>query len=111
MLLLGLLGDTFSVNFLASKLGFSLQLVVSTDALTESLTALTLSHVLRSDVQALGDNAVSHALVDDDTERMLGDIEDAASLSMVEFVGHALGDGTVGDDVNVVSLLVGNEVP
>jgi len=61
-------------------------------------------------MNTLGDNAVSNALVDDDTDGVRGDIVDSASLSVVELVGHTSLDGTIGNDVNVITLLVGDEV-
>ena len=66
--------------------------------------------MLNTDVDALGDDADTNALVANDSNGVLGDVEDSAGLTVVELVGHTSLDGTVGDDVNVVTLLVVHEV-
>ena len=62
--------------------------------------------VFNADVDSLGDDSSTDTLVDDNTEGVLGDIENDASLSVVVLVGHTLLDGTVGNDINVISLSV-----
>lgn len=92
------------------SLGFSLGLIVGADALSEGLTAGGHAGVLDANVDALGEDAATNALVDDDTEGVLGHVEDFAGLAVVELVGHASVDRTVCDNVNVVTLLVRNQV-
>ena len=49
-------------------------------------------------------------LVDDNTAGVCGDVENSTGLSVVELVWHTLMDGTVGNDINVVSDLELDEV-
>jgi hypothetical protein len=102
----GLEGDSLGVDLDALSLGLALLGVVLSDSPLEGLAALGSAHMLNSDVNSLGDDPASVLLVDHDSDGVLGHVEDAAGLSMVELVGHALVDGTVGYDVNEVSLLV-----
>ena len=66
--------------------------------------------MLNTDMEALRDDAVADALVADNTNGVLGHVEDLTSLAVVELVGHASLDGTVSNDVNEITLLVGDEV-
>ncbi len=106
----GLHGLSLDVNSLSGGLGISLGLIVSADASLESLTAGRHADVLNADVDALGDNADTNALVHDDTDGVLGHVEDSAGLAVVELVGHTSLDGTIGNNINVVTLLVVHEV-
>ena len=63
-----------------------------------------------SDVESLGDDSVSDLLVDDDTQSSGVDVEDCSSSAVVIFVGHAFVDGTITDDIDDISNLVGGEV-
>ena len=98
--------DTLDIDSGILCLGVSLGLIVGANASLEGLTAGGHADVLNANVDALGNDAVSDALVADDTDGVLGDVENSASLSVVELVGHTSLDGTVSDDVNVVALLV-----
>ena len=66
--------------------------------------------MLNTHVNALRDDAVSNALVHNDTDGVRGDVEDLAGLSVVELVGHTSLDGTISDDIDEVSLPVRDEV-
>ena len=109
MFIAGLGWDSLDHDFLTSGLGVSLSLIVLANALDESLSGLRVADVLDADVDTLWDYAATDTLVDDDTDGVLCNVEDFASLSVVEFVRHALLDGTVSDDINVVALFVDNE--
>ena len=102
-------GDSLAVDLGSLCFSISLSGIVSFDTLSESLTGLRLADVFNSDVNSLGHNSTSNALVDNNTDGVLGHIEDLSSLSMVEFVGHTLLDGTISDDINVFSLVVAGE--
>lgn len=52
----------------------------------------------------LGNDPSSDLLVDNDTNSVLGDIEDPTGLSVVELVWHTLLEGTIALDVNNISL-------
>ena len=92
-------------------LGLFLKGIVLFDSGDESNTGLGLSDVLDSHVDSLGDNSSIHHLVDNDSDSMSSDIEDSTSLTVVELVRHTLVDGTVGNDINVVTHLVVDKVP
>ena len=101
--------NSLCVNLDTLYLSFSLKGIILSDSSLESLSALTLTHVLDSDVDSLGDDLASDLLVNDDTNGMLGNIKNSSSLSVIEFVGHALVNTTVGNDINVITLLVGSK--
>ena len=62
--------------------------------------------MLDSDVNSLGNDSASVLLVDDNSNSVLSHVKDATSLSVVELVGHALVDATVGNDINEIALSV-----
>ena len=98
------------VHSLSGGLRVSLGLIIGAHAGLERLAARRHSHVLDAYVDALRNDATANLFVADDTNSVLGHIEDFASLAMVELVGHATLDGSVGQDVDVVTLAVGDEV-
>jgi hypothetical protein len=51
--------------------------------------------MLNSDGDLLGQNPALDALVDNDADGVLGDVEHAARLAVVGLVGHALLEGAV----------------
>ena len=102
--------DALDVNSGSGGLGVSLLLIVGTDTFLKGLAAGGHADVFDTHVNALRDDAVSNALVHNDTDGVSGHIEDFAGLSMVEFVGHTSLDGTISDDIDEVSFAVGNEV-
>lgn len=65
--------------------------------------------MLNTDVDALGDDALTDLLVDDDSDGAGIDVEDGSGAAVVELVGHALVDGTVDDDVHDIADLVGGQ--
>jgi len=87
-------------------LGLFLLGVVLSHSSLEGLSALRSADMLNSDVNSLGDDSASVLFVDDNSDGVLGDIEDATSLTVVELVGHTLVDATVSNDINEVSLFV-----
>ena len=98
---------TLGVHALTLGLGISFEGIVGADTVAESLTGFRLADVLNTHVDALGDDSVSDFLVDDDTDGMLGNIEDFAGLAVVELVWNTLLNATVSDNVNVLTLVVG----
>ena len=66
--------------------------------------------MLDANVNALGQDSVFNAFIDDDTEGVLSDVEDSTGLTVVELGGHTSMDCTISENINVVSLAVGDEV-
>ena len=100
MLQFRLKGDSLGEHLNTLELGLSLLGIILAHSSLEGLTAFTSADMLDSDVNSLGDDSASVLLVDDDSDGVLGHVENAASLSMVELVRHALVDATVSNDVN-----------
>ena len=94
----------------AGPLGLNLGLLVGSNTVLELLNAAGSLNVLDTHVKALGDDAPPNTLVHHHTHSGLGDVPNAASLTVVETVRHTLVDGTVGNDVNVVTEPVGGKV-
>ncbi len=99
-----LLGNALGVYLNTPNLSFSLEFVVSADTFDESLTGGRLADVFNADVNAFGNDASINSLVDDNTEGVLGHVENLTSLSVVELVGHSALVATVADNVNDVVL-------
>ena len=106
-----LLWDALRADLDALGLGLSLLGVVGADAVDEGLSALTLAHVFDADVDALGQDAGVDALVNDDSDGVLGHIEDATSLAVVELVRKTGLHRTVADNINIVALFVVGKQP
>lgn len=66
--------------------------------------------MLNANMEALPDDAVADLLVDLDTDGTGSDVPYNASATVVELVGHALVDGTVALDVNIVTDTVHGQV-
>ena len=98
------------IDSLSSRLSVSLCLIVGTHASLESLSAGGHADVLDANVNALGQDSVFNAFIDDDTEGVLSDVEDSTGLTVVELGGHTSMDCTISENINVVSLAVGDEV-
>ena len=108
----GLDGSSLGIGlWLLFLLSLFLKGIVLFNSGDESNTGLRLSDVLDSHVDSLGNNSSVDGLVDNDTDGMSSDIEDSTSLTVVELVRHTLVDGTVGNDINVVTHLVVDKVP
>jgi len=80
------------------------------DPLHELIPTLVRVHVLDPHVDLLSNDAVSHSLVDDHTQRVLGHIVHASRLAVIKLVGHALLEGAVALDVNHVPAFVHSKV-
>ena len=106
-----LLWDALRADLDTLGLGLSLLGVVGVDALDEGLSALTLAHVFNADVDALGDDAGVDALVHDNTDGVLGHIEDASGFAVVELVRKTGLHATITDNINVISLFVVGKQP
>ena len=100
------LGD----NLLSGFLGLNLLCIVGLDSGDESKSALRFSEMVDSDVASLWDDSSVDELVKNDTAGMSGDVENSSGFTVIELVWHTLVDGTVGNNIDVISNLVGGEV-
>ena len=107
VLILRLSRNSLGEDLFTLGLSFSLLGIILAHSSLEGFTALTSANMLDSDVNSLGDDSASVLLVDHNSDGVLGHIENAASLTMVELVRHALVDGTISNHVNEVTLAVG----
>ena len=101
-------GDSLKSNLFISV--FTLDSVISLHTLKELSSALGRNDMINLDVNSLLDNAVSDLLVDFNTDSSLGDIENNTSAAMETLEGHTLVDGTVGLDIDVVTILITTQV-
>jgi len=70
--------------------GLSLGLLnlVSVHSVQEILPALTVLNVLNTDTDPLGENVSTHALVDNNSDSTLGNVEDTTGLTVVSLMGE-----------------------
>merc|ERR1719378_1219737 len=106
----GLLVDALDINEGAGLLGLGNGGIVRLHTVQESLARFGVLDVLNADIDALGENAASNTLVNNDTDGTAGDVENASSGSVVDLVGHTLLDGTVAFDVDDIALAVASKV-
>ena len=102
--------NALDVDALSSFLGSSFLSIIIADTSFEGFSALTEADVFDSHVNTLWDNPCVNALVYNDSDCLACDVENPASLSVIEFVGHTSMNCTVCDNVYVVSLLVVDQV-
>ncbi len=102
--------DSLGWDSLTLLVGFGFNSVVLSDSIKELLSASWKSEMFDSDVKSLGDNSVSDLFVDDHTECSWVDIEHCPGSTVVILVWHALVDGTIADDIDNITDLVGCEV-
>ena len=101
--------DSLCANFLSCFLGLNLLSIVLSNSFFECLPALTLSHVLNSDMNSLRNNSVRNFLVNDNSDCVLGHVKYLSSSSMVEFVRHTFMNATISNNINEISFSVGCE--
>merc|ERR1719443_90552 len=96
-------------------LRLALDSVVLLHALQEHLVATGFPQMLEADVDALAELLVRHAILgnfcDLNADGVPVNVEDDTSPPVVEAVRHALLDGGVNDDIDVVPALEGRKVP
>ena len=102
----GLSWNSLGADLLALLLGFDLLGIVGSHSSLEGLSALTLSDVLNSDMDSLGEDLSSDLFVDDHTHGGLVHVKNLTSLSVVELMGHALVNAAISNDINKVTLSV-----
>ena len=102
-------GLSLGGDSLASLVSFSLLLIIVSASLEETFSRSRKSNVVVSDVDSLGDNSVSELLVNNNTDGSRVDVENSTGLTVVKVVGHTLVDGTVNNDINVVTDSVGGQ--
>ncbi len=102
--------EQMEIKLTASSLGSSLSSIVSLNALKEILTALRVLNVLNAEMNALLDETVANDLVDLNTDSAGGHVPHNAGAAVVQLVRHALVDGTIALDVNVVTQAVRGQI-
>ena len=101
---------SLSDNLLSSLFGSNFLGIVLLDSLDESKSGLRFSQMFKSDVNSLRDDSTVVLLVDNDTNSSRGNVENLTSLTVIVLVRHTLVDGTISNDINVVTNLVSDEV-
>lgn len=94
---------------MALLVGLGLLLVVLTDAVKEASSAGGELEVFDSDMNSLGDDSISDLFVDDDSDGSGVNVEDSTGAAVVVLIGHTLVDGSIDDDVDDISDLVGSQ--
>lgn len=97
-------------NALALLVRLSLELVVCLDSLEELISAAGLSEVFRADVESLLNLSVSDDLVDNDANSSGVHVEDLGSAAVVDLVRHALVNGSIDLNIDVLAALEGGQV-
>ena len=95
--------ESLGRDFLSGLLGFLLFLIVFSNSGFESFSAVGELHVFSSHVNSLSDDSVSNSLGDNDTDSSRVDVENLSGLSVVRIVWHALVNGGIDDNINVIS--------
>jgi hypothetical protein len=90
----------------SSLFGLGLLDLVLLDSLEESQSGVGVSQMLDSHVDFLHQLSLLDLLLDDHTDSSRVDVEDFSGSSVVELVGHSLVNGSVNDDIDVVSFFV-----
>ena len=101
---------SLSDNLLSSLFGSNFLGIVLLDSLNESKSGLRFSQMFKSDVNSLRDDSTVVLLVDNDTNSSRSNVENLTSLTVIVLVRHTLVDGTISNDINVVTNLVSDEV-
>lgn len=105
-------GDTLEARgLLTTGAVLGLDGLVLLDAVDEVLAALGVADMLDAEMEALLHLAVADDLVDLNTDGVLGNVENDTSAAMVVRIRHTLLDGGIGDDVDVITTLVLDQVP
>lgn len=102
---LGLLGDSLEIDldtrFSRLLLGFFILLL----SLQNFFLTLAVSHVFNTHMNALFNDPSVHQLVDADSHRTLGHVENNSGASVVSLVWHTLVYGRIGEDIHVIAHL------
>jgi len=101
-----LLGLSLALSDLSLCLRLLLQLLVELDSIQKLLTTARVLHMLHSNVYPLSKNTLPDALVDNDTECMLGNVVYDTCTTVIALVWHTFLHCTITAYINNVSLLV-----
>ena len=97
-------------DLLSGFLSLNLEDIVGLNSCDESKSALRFSEMVDSNVASLWDDSSVDELVKNDTTGMSGDVENSSGFTVIELVWHTLVDGTVSNNIDVISNLEGGEV-
>jgi len=97
-------------DLLSGFLSLNLEGIVGLNSCDESKSALRFSEMVDSNVASLWDDSSVDELVKNDTAGMSGDVENSSGFTVIELVWHTLVDGTVSNNIDVISNLEGGEV-
>tara|TARA_B110000971_G_C19905264_1_gene451930 strand:- start:61 stop:603 length:543 start_codon:yes stop_codon:yes gene_type:complete len=107
---LGQQRGSLQVHFHASLGCLSLGQLVAHFPCQDLLLALALPNMLNPHMNSLLDDTAIHELVHSDSNGGLGEVKDNSGTPMVVLVWHALVDGRVAENINVISDLQSHEV-
>ncbi len=99
-------GNSFCANVLVLSLGFSFLGIIFSHSPFESFSALTLSNMLNSNMESLGNDLSSNLFVNYNSNWMLSDIKDSSGLTMIILVGHSFVNTGISNNIDIISLSI-----
>ena len=97
-------------DLLSGFLSLNLEDIVGLNSCDESKSALRFSEMVDSNVASLWDDSSVDSLVNNNTDCVTSHVENSACFTVIVLMWHTFMDGTISNDIDVVSDLVVGEV-